>query len=184
MEFPDVMVDIETTGTSPDEAAILQIAAVRFNLEEKTIDTSDMFNRCLAMAPKRYWDESTRQWWGKQNREVLQSIIARGEEPAVVVKDFSQWASAKKGGGKLHFWAKPTSFDFTFCASYFRQFNVLNPFHFRDAVDLNSYLRGLGRSNVIPEIPLDFQGDAHDAIFDVLNQIGLLFAGQDTVRAA
>lgn len=183
MDFPDVMVDIETTGTSPDETAIIQIAAVRFNLAEKTVDNSDMFNRCLAIAPKRFWDESTRQWWGQQKREVLMNIMASGEDPLTVMKDFGAWAYSKKGSGKLHFWAKPISFDYPFVASYFKQFELVNPFHFRDAIDMNSYLRGLGRSNVRPEIEVNFDGDAHNAIFDVLNQIAVLFKGQDEVLA-
>lgn len=182
MAFPDVMVDIETTGTSPDEAAIIQIAAVRFNLSERTIDNADMFNRCLSLPPKRYWDESTRDWWAQQKRSVLLGILQRGEDPGAVVKAFSDWARDGANGETLHFWAKPTTFDFTFCQSYFKQFEVYNPFHFRNAICLNSYLRGLSRSNGIPEVDYQFEGDAHDAIIDVLNQIGLLFAAQDTIH--
>ena len=43
------MLDVETTGARPDRAAILQIAAVKFDPLARTIDTADMFNRCLAM---------------------------------------------------------------------------------------------------------------------------------------
>jgi DNA polymerase III alpha subunit (gram-positive type) len=179
MAFPDVMVDIETTGTSPDEAAIIQIAAVRFNLAEKTIDSADMFNRCLAIAPKRYWSEDTREWWMKQKRSVLLDILAQGESPATVMWDFAAWARA---GEAVHFWAKPISFDYTFCASYFNQFEVSNPFHFRNAIDMNSFVRGLGRSNVKPDVEVDFAGDAHNAIFDVLNQIAVLFKAVETVQ--
>ena len=81
MSFYDVMVDLETTGTSPDETAMIQLAAVKFNLAEGTVDSTDMFNRCLSIPPKRFWDEGTRQWWGQQKREILLDIYARMEDP-------------------------------------------------------------------------------------------------------
>lgn len=180
--FNSVMIDVETTGTSPDKTAIIQIAAVRFDLETRTVDSGDMFNRCLSIPPTRYWDEGTREWWGKQKRSILQEIYSRMEDPKTVMTDFSQWALSKQNGQKLHFWAKPTSFDFTFCQSYFNEFEVYNPFHFREAIDMNSFIRGLGRSSEKREVEVEFAGDAHNAIFDVLNQISVVFKSVEEIR--
>ena len=84
--YPDCMVDLETTGTSFDRTAIIQIAAVRFNFDTGEID-HDMFDRCLWIPQNRHWDEDTRAWWGKQKREVLQDILFRGEDPRIVLED-------------------------------------------------------------------------------------------------
>jgi hypothetical protein len=102
----NVMVDVETTGTSPDHAGVIQISAVRFNLTDKSVD-NNMFDKCLWLPPGRYWEEDTRAWWGK-NPRILNEIIGRGEEPQQVIKDFAAWVGY--GGARL--WAKPTTFEF------------------------------------------------------------------------
>jgi hypothetical protein len=165
------MVDIETTGTSPDHAAIIQIAAVRFNYKAQTVDSESMFDRCLWMAPGRYWDEDTRVWWAKQQRHILASIQQRGEDPALVVKEFSEWV----GNGKVRMWAKPTTFEFPLLSSYFRQFEVGNPFDFRYCTDLQSFILGRGKTKDEIEAAVPFEGDAHNALYDVLHQIRMVF---------
>lgn len=175
------MVDIETTGLSPDYSAIIQIAAVRFNLEEQTID-NDVFDRCLTLPNKRFWDEETRHWWSQQKRSVLADIYSRMEEPEVVINAFSEWGRAKQKNHPLRFWAKPISFDYAFVSSYFRDYRVYNPFNFREAIDLRSYVRGLGRSGEMPELNVEFKGDAHNALVDTLNQINFLFEAQNNVK--
>lgn len=166
MQFPDVMVDIETTGTQPETTNIIQIAAVRFNLKEGTI-CPKFFDRCLIPTSTRFWDESTRQWWSTMP-ETLASINQRMEPAARVMKAFSEWG---EGGGT--FWAKPITFDYTFLASYFREFEVLNPFNFRRAMDQNSFIRARHFPDEPPkyEKELEFVGTAHNAIEDVLHQI-------------
>lgn len=172
--FYDVMIDVETTGTKSEHTAMIQLAAVRFNLAEKTIDTSNMFNRCLLIPPNRFWDEDTRDWWGRQKREILQDIYARMEDPRIVMQAFQDWVGPS-GEEPLRFWAKPISFDFPFFASYCNQFEVMNPFHFRFATDMNSYIRGLAKDSSLATFETEFQGDAHNALHDCINQIDAVF---------
>jgi hypothetical protein len=167
----DVMVDIETTGTDPAHAAIIQLAAVRFDVETKEIDTAHMFDRCQWMAPGRFWDEDTRTWWNKQKPGILDGIYDRMEDPAVVMQDFFNWVNSITTIVPLRLWAKPTSFEFPFISSYMRQFNLHMPFHFRYAVDLNSYLLGKGHQIGGYWKDIEFQGDEHNALHDVLYQI-------------
>lgn len=180
--YCDVMVDIETTGTRPDHAAIIQIAAVKFNLKEKKIDTTSFFNRCLLIPPGRYWDEGTRQWWGEQKRSILADIYARMEDPRVVMQALADWAGYSPIE-PLRFWAKPTCFDYSFIASYFTQFDIMNPFHFRYSTDMNSFIRGLANDSAVTTFKTDFVGDAHDAIYDSLNQINALFLATEHYRS-
>ena len=166
------MVDIETTGIDPSHSHVIQIAAVRFNVEEKTIDTNEMFDQCLRMeAPNRYWDESTRQWWASQNQDVYQSIMDRSDDPRVVISNFIDFILRTQSHRPVRLWAKPTSFEWPFIQSYWRQYGHRSPLHYRNAIDLNSYITGRGHSikefwNTIEQV-----GNAHDALSDVLTQI-------------
>lgn len=176
-EFPDVMVDIETTGTDVGVNAIIQIAAVRFNLEAGTVHHG-FFDRCLQMAPRRCWDEGTRDWWMKKP-DVIQSIWARGEDPGLVLKDFSEWC-----GSGLRMWAKPTHFDFAFLENYYTQFDSRIPFHFRTAENMNSWIRGRYWPRPAPDFERDlpFEGTAHNGLHDCLHQVKVLFAVKEDTK--
>lgn len=176
MQFPDVMVDLETGGLSMDHAPIFQIAAVRFNLLERTIDTSSMFDRCLSIPPGRYWDEGTREWWlGTKNREVFAQLAPRMEDPETVLRAFWDWL----GIYPPRLWAKPSHFEHPLLDSYFKQYGLTNPFHYRMTTDVNSFIRGMARDPNASLTYKEFEGDAHNALFDVLNQIGNLFAAME-----
>lgn len=178
MYFPDVMVDVETTGTSIDYAHILQIAAVRFNLETGEIDTSSMYNRSmLPTTPHRFWDEDTRQWWGRQKEGLLESIMENAFPPQNVMPEFQLWAAQTPSDRPIRFWSKPLSFDYPLVSSYFKQYQIANPFAYWAARDVNTYIEAKGHDPKPFWKEIEFEGDAHNALFDVLHQIkGLLKA--------
>lgn len=173
------MVDIETTGTLPDRHAILQISAVKFNLKTGAV-SPDFFDRCLIMPKHRSWDEGTRNWWIDKKSSIINDIFDRAEDHRVVIDEFAKWAYPQN---HLQFWSKPTHFDFMFLSSYFHDENIQNPFHYRFANDLNSYLRGLYYPKDVPNLNLEFKGDAHNALADTLHQLRLLFAHMKDVEA-
>jgi len=177
------MVDIETTGNDNFERhAIIQIAAVKFNYDTGEI-SDDFFDRCLRIHPGREWDPGTREWWRKQGN-VLQTIEARMEDPALVIHDFYHWLLKDWPKGRsdrnegLQFWSKPTHFDFTFLASYLRMFGYVNPVGFRYARDMNSFMAGLSGNPAHPQMAeeIPFDGPAHNALFDCIHQIKTLLA--------
>lgn len=178
-QYPDVMIDIETTGTHPEHNAVIQIAAVRFNLNEKTVDANSMFDRCLAVAPHRFWEESTRTWWHGKNFKVFRHICSRMEDPGTVMKAFLDWSVSHKTDEPQRFWGKPTHFDYSFMQSYFRQFGLPIPYHYRHARDMNTFIAGLAGNPQHRELNVDFVGDAHNALHDALHQIKILFAAKD-----
>jgi DNA polymerase III epsilon subunit-like protein len=172
--YTDCMVDIETTGTRPDRAAIIQIAAVKFNLNERTV-SPNTFVRSLKIPPWRSWQEDTREWWGKQPG-VLADIMSRAEDPKTVMQDFFDWSVPAYGHKSLKFWARPISFDFPFIASYMNDFDEPMTFDFREAMDLRSYIRGLyAPSEVDWTTEPEFVGVQHNAYADTLHQIKMLF---------
>ena len=170
--YPDCMVDTETTGTRADRNGLLQISAVRFNLKTQAVD-HNFFDECLWIPPWRSWDEGTKTWWGTQKRDVLQSILSRAQDPAQVMDRFVAWAAP---ANSMRMWAKPSHFDFNFIASYCTDFNLPVPFHYRNVTDMRSFIDAL----TFPNEPFDqnsvvFDGDVHNALFDVLHQIKVLF---------
>lgn len=165
-QYTDVMVDLETTGTLPDRNAIIQISAVKFNL--KTMEVSpDFFDQCLTVPKHRSWDEGTRKWWSKQ-MVTLDAIQDRARPWQDVFIEFVEWAYPM---GSLRFWSKPTHFDYNFISSYCHDLDLYQPFSYREATDMNSFLRGLYFPDPVKKLELEFQGVAHNAIDDTLHQI-------------
>ncbi|HIH2748252.1 TPA: 3'-5' exonuclease [Burkholderia lata] len=181
-KYLDVMVDLETTGTQPERTAIIEIAAVRFDFASGEI-MPEMFNRCLMIPHGRFFDEETRNWWLKDKREILQGIYARMERPEVVMQAFRDFLlrDVDTYNEKLRLWAKPSHFEYPFLESYFKEFEIGNPFHYRDTNDMNSWIRGRYWPQQPPEFErnIPFEGDAHSALFDVLHQLKVLYAVRD-----
>lgn len=176
--FSDVMVDLETTHTMPDRGNILEIGAVKFNLETREID-HNFFNRAMSPLPHRCWSESTRSWWMTQNQDVLRGIMLKMEHPTVVMRDFVDWAAP---AGSLRFWAKPAHFDYNFLSSYFTDLELPQMFSFRDANDMNTFLRSQYWPAPVPADNLAFVGDVHTGLMDSLHQIGVLFHHMDMLH--
>ncbi len=171
------MIDVETGGTDPGHAPVIQLSAVRFCMKTKTIDTASMFDRCLIPAPGRYWDESTRDWWLNTNPDLLTKILQRGEPAEIVLRAFQNWVFEVPVAAHRHMWAKPISFEWPMLAGYFRQFDLELPFHYRYARDANSWLAGRGIEDTSAHwASVPFQGEAHNALHDVINQIAGVFA--------
>lgn len=178
MVMTDCMIDCETTGTNPAYNGIMQIAAVQFNYD--TGEIGPVFNRCLAMAPNRFWSDSTRTWWGKQRKDIFNSIIDRMEDPGTVMRDFVSYASTDVPSGGLRFWAKPTIFDYTFVESYCEQFGLPMPFSYRTTRDLNTFMAAMaGGVNHQDMEHIEPPTNAHDALADCVFQLKLLFAAKD-----
>ena len=176
--FTDIMIDTETTGLNPAYNGLMQLAGVKFNPETQEV-SPDVFNEALALAPNRFWDESTREWWRKIP-DVYQSIIERAREPQIVLKEFTTWVN--KDGVPYRFWAKPTTFDWAFLDSYYQQFGMKIPFHYRTVRDMNSYIAGLHRSPEHVDIQVPFEGKEHDALWDCFHQIQVLFKAMELTK--
>lgn len=167
------MVDVETTGVDPVHNAMIQIAAVRFNYETQEIGPT--YVGYLTMPESRFWDQDTLAWWQK-NQSILNRILDRGRPAGEVWNEFVDWTLATSpslAAIEQRLWAKPISFEWPYLQSYGRQFGRALPFHYRNAVDLNSFCRGLAgdpsRKPLDKEIP--FTGEQHDALDDTFHQV-------------
>lgn len=182
----DVMIDLETTGTSPDINAIIQIAAVRWDYE--TGEVGPAFVASLDIPYGRYWDEGTREWW-MQRPTTYAKIVESAMPAAEVFLRFAEWCrdtGPALSGMQQRVWAKPIHFEWPFLQSYARQFGEDLPFHYRNAVDLNSFNRGLaGDPGAEPlDKKVEFDGTPHDALDDVLHQIKVALMARHLIAGA
>jgi len=177
MLLTDCMVDLETTGVTPDRSGILQIAAVKFNLNDRTV-SPDFFNASLDLPAHRHWDMDTLAWWKKDKKAVLQDIMASAKPWRDVILEFNNWLYVTPN---LKFWSKPTHFDYMFLASYFRDNNMLNPFHYNNCNDMKSFLEGIHYPNPVPKIEVETVGAAHNALNDCFWQLKTVFAHLDYI---
>ncbi len=176
------MIDIETSGVSPDRNAILQIAAVRFDLEARTLQ-SDVFNECLFIPPTRFWSESTRDWWAKKPRGIITNIIGRSRPWREVILEFVQWVNSDNRQPRdRYFWAHNSGFDSGFLASYFTDAEVSNPFNYGQVRDINTFLEGRAWPDRVPKVEVEKSDLAHNALVDCYLQIDKLFKTLDALE--
>lgn len=177
-DWPDVMIDLETTGTRVDQNAVLQIAAVRFDLFTGDIDHEDMFCESLLMPPWRCWDEDTREWWARQP-ETYVNIMETAQPFQEVMQRFIQWY----GRSKAIAWSKPKRFDLKFLESMFKDIGAPVPWNYWDAKDLRTWIGARYFPQAARIRQQDIQNDgAHDALMDVIHQIAWLFAVKEDTK--
>lgn len=178
-QFTDIMVDLESIGTKPAYSGIIQLAAIKFNLE--TQEVGGTFDRCPALLPNRFWDEGTRDFWHKIPA-VYRSLVARQEDAEQVYVDFSKWVTSGAPQGGYRFWSKPISFDWSMLASHYEQLGRPMPFHYRHARDLNTYIAAC-RDRGADHVDLSFiqGGIAHNALSDCVQQLKMLFSAKNGV---
>lgn len=172
MNSNQIMVDIETTGVDASHAAVIQLAAVAFDIDTREVNPI-MFDQCLLMPKSRFWEEDTRDWWLTQQPHILDDIWKRMRDQRTVLLEFNQWLSQVTEDKTPILWAKPVSFEWPFLQSYYRDYEVAMPFFYSDCQDLRSWCRARGMPLLDRE--LDFVGDAHNALHDVLHQVNTLF---------
>ena len=191
--YTHCMVDVETTGLRPDRNHMFQIGAVLFNLERRTVDPHPFVITLTRDQVHRSWDESTREWWLKK-KDVLTQILSM---PAMSSKDgmvaLHKYAKKQQSGNSISMVGKPSHFDYPWVESYFRDTNTPSPFHYREVTDMNTwavskledYVSGSSNNEILKfmyqQVP-EFEGAAHNAIFDCLYQIKCMFWVKDFIE--
>ena len=139
-QFTDVMIDVETTGLDPCNAAIIQIGAVPFNFYTKEVDAKNMYKRSLTMPKSRFWTSNTQQFWMVDNRELYFKIMETAQNYQAIIHEFHQWSMEL--GNSIRWWSKGF-FDWAIVESYFNMENLDMPYNFRQAKDMRSFIAGL-----------------------------------------
>lgn len=152
-KYKHFMVDCETLGTTPNLNPVLQIAIVEFDPVsfKPTGKSIEAFLPLVEQLNKgAVADQGTVEWWGKQNPEVLKTIMA-GVNAAGTLEDelmsIYRWvdsacAPCKDNKNKYQsmFWAKPAAFDYPYVDGLFIKAGVPSPFHYRNVTDMSSFI--------------------------------------------
>lgn len=176
LEGKHFMVDFETTGLDPQLHSIIEFGCVEFDLKALRV----VRDFCAIVVPMqtRAWNNETLKFHlnTPETTAHLASLIATaGALPAkTVFEHFVEWL----GNDQQHnfFWCKPVPFDYAFFTSYLQELGMVNPFHYRNIVDLASFLRGMCYEPTGLKIQSEIKYPRkHTALQDARDQIEVLF---------
>ena len=164
MIVTDIFLDLESSGINPNTAAIIQIGAVKFNLN--TCEIGETFKIALKMPKNRYWQEDTRRFWSSR-LSLFNEIVKDEVDTEEGFRKFINWVN--EDTLNIRAWSKPLSFDLPFIASYCEQYNVPNPFNHWNHRDLRSFMMAYYGED-LPKLTMKEGLTEHDALADALNE--------------
>jgi len=129
-----VMIDIETAGTTPG-SAILQIGAVPFadycfEFPVPLFNQGIALNSCLGAGLTV--DKSTTNWWDKQDSALKERIFGSTNRLADTLEAFYLWCKSLPGIPVV--WGNGANFDITLLEAAFKAVNVPVPWHYRNVM--------------------------------------------------
>lgn len=165
------MIDLETLGISP-KAPIISIGACFFDTEirqtyYRILDVEEQIT-----SRKRFADGSTIKWWMGQEK-AAQKVFKEGALPTKqVLTEFRAWILqiAKKNAKP---WGNGSNFDITLMESIFEDYDLKNPWSFRNIRDLRTF-----KSEVYNGKGMALEGTAHNALDDAIYQAKLVIEGR------
>ena len=174
-ELYDVMIDLETLGTTPD-SAILAIGAVKF--DPHTGEQREQFYTVIEFedADKRKISAATVKWWMQQDEDARMALVKPASmaidlETALV--DFGNFLSP---GDKV--WGNGATFDISMLEhayGYEAPWKFWNVRDVRTVVDI--------ASGLVDRNDTKFVGQAHNALDDAIHQAKYVSAMVMALRA-
>lgn len=168
----DVMLDIETLGTSPG-CMVLSVGAVTFNLS--TGEIGDEFYASLDIRGQdRYGlsiEVDTLHWWMHQSPEAQQEAFSGRTPLGEAASQFCGWF---KYVGGINIWAQGMDFDMPIWGHAMRQVGYTVPWKFYNCRDTSSaYDLARYRNNFhYKDVPRE--GTYHNALDDAKHQVKCL----------
>lgn len=170
-----MMVDIETLGSDTESAAVISVAAVRFDIDTGDIDEEGAFYHNIMLKDAlSYGDVSadTLKWWlaDKSRRQVFLDIIYDKEavKTVTVLNSLNTWARNVKATVP---WSKGIDFDFGILDRLYRQTDAQTPFsQFWRRRDLRTLIDVTKMAGVPAlDVPRN-EAQGHNALADVVHQ--------------
>ena len=160
----DVMLDLETLGTG-NNAVILSIGAVKFDLKGDTVDREFQFE--IFIDPKTCTDAgleldaNTVMRWMHPDRSAARQVFV--DKPLTKLRTallaFDDWM-----GGDRPVWGNGATFDNVILRNAYTAVGVRCPWHFRN----DRCFRTM--SNVLPRVEWERVGTHHSAVDDAATQ--------------
>ena len=163
-KFPDLSIDIETLGLTPD-AIIIQIGIVEFNTDTKTIGDGLVLYPDLKeqSAAGRIINFDTLKWWVQTNGSLLGNILSQktDKRSEVLERIIDAMVPCRS------YWFKHPLFDMSILNNAYgleQELRALNPRAYRKIKDVATLAPALN----VPEPA--FVGAQHDALVDAAHQ--------------
>ena len=161
----DLMLDIETLCVLPT-ATILTIGAQGFDPFSDRFTNVTYYERCdLESQDGRTIDDSTVEWWGKQNADAQAEALGDEGQPRIPLKDALEKLS-KLIWKHSSIWANGTTFDMVILENAFRQNNINLPWKYWQVMDARTVYK------MVPQVGK--LSNNHNALADCVNQIDML----------
>lgn len=172
MNYPHIMIDLETLGTTAD-AVILSIGAVRFDLDSGTVadpNGSYSFYQELDILSQhnhqRRISASTLAWWMSQPKEA-QAVFNNDTDKSSLGKslyNLSDWV--QQGTDKPLVWSNGADFDLPMLAHAYTQLDIALPWAAYSGRCYRTYKNLPGaRAVKVPRL-----GQHHNALDDAMYQ--------------
>lgn len=169
--YKELMIDWETLSANVEEAPVLSVGIVVFNLDDEdsydTLDSEDrsrytVFDVQSQLDAGRKISYDTVRWWIQQGKMAQNAAFKEtGYSVHKWLHDFYDIL------GPMNIWGNGATFDISLLESLSRTFRVKIPkLMFRQARDLRTLRYLAGSPNL--QIP---RGEAHDALEDAKYQV-------------
>lgn len=176
MAIDNVMVDLETLGTTAD-SAIISIGAVKFDIESGKMDESSFYTRVSIQSNldwKRMISASTLKWWltdDKVSQEARNGSFAAGGELELgeMLEQFATWLA---GPVKWKIWANGSDFDTPMLAHAFKEAGMKTPWEYFNSRCVRTY-KNLPQGR---DVKVERVGTHHNALDDAIYQTNLVCA--------
>ena len=188
-----MMIDIETLDTAPS-AVVLELSTVIFTDSHGIKQTSPatyIFDRNHQVSVGRTASQDTLDWWDEklsdksykpQDKIYLEQLL---NNKSVNITPLEAHAALTESLKQVtgYIWCKGASFDFPIIKSFFKSFNLSDPFsdnkNYRKQMDLRTYetiARDVGFTEYTTHTKI-----AHISFDDCLDQIGMYFELRDYI---
>jgi hypothetical protein len=159
----NIMLDLETMGTSPD-AAIIAIGAVSFNDDQITSRFYEVIDLDSCVDAGGIMEASTVLWWLVQSDAARNAITEPGVSLLTALQHFNQWCMSIGDKDDLQVWGNGSDFDNVLLNATYRRMGMALPWYYYN----NRCYRTL--KSLYPEIKIRRDGIKHNALNDAENQ--------------
>ncbi len=167
MTLNNIMVDLETLGTTAD-AAIISIGAVRFDLESDKIDDEGFYASISIDSNtlyKRTISEDTLKWWMQQSKEA-QVVFSEPKTGLIgALLNLSEWIKKPKLAN-VYMWSNGADFDLPMLAHAYAAADLELPWKFFNNRCFRTYKNLPGAKDIRGGKP----GIKHNALADAIYQ--------------
>ena len=158
------MIDLETLGTGPD-CVVLTIGGVKFNPNDISEPWEEFYYRFDVdeqLEKGRTTQESTLEWWGKQEASVREEALGDGNRTPVleVLQALNKWCVSANT-----IWCQGPAFDICILENLLKQYNHHTPWAFWKIRDSRTLF------GIMPKDPRKaMQNNLHNALADAYYQ--------------